>query len=139
LVANREAVRKHWSFFARLLGAAFSLWRAVFLANPARKWDNVYEQAVSFFRTLIEDNIINYPQDKNMSAYSVGYYVNNAKHRLEGIWNEIPTTYQSVARRRLQKLRENDIDERSPPEYWDLLFEALCLAFLYFKSELSKS
>jgi len=44
----------------------------------------------NIFRFLIEDNAINYPQDRTTRAYSAGYYLNNAKFRLREVWDNIP-------------------------------------------------
>lgn len=90
LEKNEIAVKADWRFFSPLLAAAFSLWRAAFLADPDRKWEDIYEHAKTFFKFLIEDNAINYPQDRTTRAYSAGYYLNNAKFRLREVWDYIP-------------------------------------------------
>lgn len=53
------------SVFGLLVGTAFSLWRAAFLVSQAdRDWPNILKQAEDFLDILVEDNAINYPQDK---------------------------------------------------------------------------
>ncbi len=65
-----------------LLGSAFSLWRAVFLAEDDRKINMVENHAKEFLRILIKDNAINYTQDSATRNWTVGYYLNNAYFRL---------------------------------------------------------
>ena len=62
-----------------LIYAAFSLWRAVFLAGSDRDWDSVFKGQKEFLAKLVEDNSISYSDDKNLSAWTVGYYLNVAK------------------------------------------------------------
>lgn len=65
-----------------MLGVAFSLWRAVFLVRDNRDRTNVHEAAEAFLGFLVQDNLINYSQDKATAAWSGGYYLNNALFRL---------------------------------------------------------
>src|SRR5262245_56516567 len=61
-----------------LVGAGFSLWRAVFLIDEERKAPTVANDAAQFLRILIADNAINYVQEDKTRKWSGGYYVNNA-------------------------------------------------------------
>lgn len=129
---NEISVKADWRFFSPLLAAAFSLWRAAFLADPNRKWEDIYEHAKTFFKFLIEDNAINYPQDRTTRAYSAGYYLNNAKFRLRELWDNIPSDiYDADKKKALEPLWETDLDSNSPPDVWDSLYEALCLALRF--------
>jgi hypothetical protein len=65
-----------------MVGAGFSLWRAVFLGNVTLSQDIVAGKAEEFLLTLIEDNAIGYPQDRRMQEWTFGYYVNNAAFRI---------------------------------------------------------
>lgn len=69
--------------FNDLVGAAFSLWRAVFLADQSRDFGSVHEKATDFLQRVVTTNAINFGDDKANSAWSVGYYLDNAKLRLE--------------------------------------------------------
>jgi hypothetical protein len=131
LAENPIPVKADWPFFSPLLAAAFSLWRAAFLADPGRKWQDIYEHAQTFLKFLIEDNAINYPQDRSTRAYSAGYYLNNAKFRLHEIWTKIPDHYEPSKRAKFETFWKTDLDNNSPPDAWDALFEALCLAFRF--------
>src|SRR5256885_2014021 len=59
------------SIFVLLVGTAFSLWRAVFLADSARDWSSMLDHAGTFLDTLIRDNAILYKDDKENAAWSV--------------------------------------------------------------------
>ena len=132
LRSNPIPVKTDWRFFSPLLAAAFSLWRAAFLADPNRKPDDIYDHAVSFFEFLIEDNAISYTQDRKTRAYSAGYYLNNAKFRLHELWKDsIPAHYEQTNRKRFEPIWTTDLDSNSPSDTWDALFEALCLALRY--------
>jgi hypothetical protein len=78
-----EPDKQHSLILQLLLGAAFSLWRAVFLAGSGRELNAVDSHAKEFLQTLIKDNAINYPQDQKTRSWSVGYYLNNAHLRLQ--------------------------------------------------------
>jgi hypothetical protein len=65
-----------------LMGAAFSLWRAVFLAHSFRVPTSIYEAQAKFLGKVLEDNTITYPDDKASKDWTVGYYLENAEHRL---------------------------------------------------------
>jgi hypothetical protein len=65
-----------------LIGAAFSLWRAAFLADVYRDDVTVQESQKRFLAKVLADNAITFADDKANSHWSVGYYLENAKLRL---------------------------------------------------------
>lgn len=65
-----------------LLGSAFSIWRGAFLIKGPRKRNQVTRNAKKFLGILLADNAINYPQDRETSEWTAGYYVNSAHYRL---------------------------------------------------------
>lgn len=78
--AKEEADR--WNL---LLGATFSLWRAVFYAeriDVQRNVSTLNTHAEFFLRRLVEDNQIHYSDEKTSRSWSSGYYLNNAIYRL---------------------------------------------------------
>lgn len=66
------------------IAASFSLWRAVFLADKARTLTSTREAQINFLETVVTTNAINFPDDRRNSAWSVSFYLENAKHRLAG-------------------------------------------------------
>ncbi|MDQ7250544.1 hypothetical protein [Dongia sedimenti] len=85
-----EKNRSTWEdeqFFAAqdMVGAAFSLWRAVFLGEKLSKRKLVYQHFRDFLGGLIEDNAISYVQDKKNREWTFNYYVENARFRLDAL------------------------------------------------------
>jgi hypothetical protein len=81
------------------IASAFSLWRAVFLAEIDRDRESVSKGQRDFLAKVIADNAISYADDKSTRAWSVAYYLDNAKFRLDGpsqdLFGESPgLTYQ---------------------------------------------
>jgi hypothetical protein len=66
-----------------IIYAAFSLWRAVFLAESDRDWEAMFKGQKEFLAKLVEDNTITYTDDKNNRAWTVGFYLNAAKCNIE--------------------------------------------------------
>src|SRR5687767_5913473 len=88
LVLSRErSLKNHPAEFAVLglvVGAAFSLWRAVPLI-PFSEREVIDDEAghiTDLLQYLVHDNAVNYVQEKNTSAWMAGYYLNNARYRL---------------------------------------------------------
>jgi hypothetical protein len=65
-----------------LVAAAFSLWRAVFLAETTRDWHEVRKHQIDFLLSVVTNNAITYSDDKKNRAWTVGYYLSDAKMRL---------------------------------------------------------
>jgi hypothetical protein len=63
------------------IGAAFSLWRAVFLVH-SEDVSQRQSHAKDFLRRVIERNIILFGDDESTRVWSGGYYINNALFRL---------------------------------------------------------
>ena len=89
--SNQEAAGFSHEFH-HLIGAAFSLWRAAFLSSPDRDVSSMDADARRFLGVLIRDNAINFPQDREMRAWTAGYYLNNALFRLHLIYQMVPAT-----------------------------------------------
>jgi hypothetical protein len=66
-----------------LIGAAFSLWRAVFLAETFRTDESIHQSQEAFLAKVISDNSITFGDDKINRAWTVGYYLDDAKLRIE--------------------------------------------------------
>lgn len=115
------------------VGIGFSLWRAAFLSAPGRSTATMHSNARDFLGTLLRDNAINFPQDRETQAWSGGYYVNNAYFRLAVLFKalesnlpevQIPSQYRESVTRWLEE-RER---MTAPPDLsvsWDRAYEAL--------------
>jgi hypothetical protein len=64
------------------IAAAFSLWRAVFLAEIVRNYDTIEKAQEEFLASVISTNSITFSDDRRNSAWTVSFYLENAKHRL---------------------------------------------------------
>lgn len=76
-------------------GAAFSLWRAVFLGETSRGISNLLTALKDFLTKLVRDNAINYSDDKSCSSWTVGYYLTSAKLRLKMACEMLPSEKRS--------------------------------------------
>jgi hypothetical protein len=65
-----------------LIGAAFSLWRAVFLAETVRDVVKIHRSQEAFLQKVITDNAITFADDRDNRHWTVEYYLENAKFRL---------------------------------------------------------
>lgn len=68
-----------------MVGAAFSLWRAIFLTHINKAKRKNYADARDFLRKVVRHNTITYPDDVKFQTWSFGYYLNNCRFRLQAI------------------------------------------------------
>lgn len=67
------------------LGVGFSLWRAVFLVNPKATERPIFTTADvgdRFLLRVIRTNTITFSDDREDSAWTAGYYMNNVRFRM---------------------------------------------------------
>src|SRR5712672_2585573 len=55
---------RHQEAFQLLVGAAFSLWRAIFLTEADRDWKSIRSSVLQFLDKVVTDNAITYHDDK---------------------------------------------------------------------------
>jgi hypothetical protein len=82
---NQPADQRDWvmpTFLDHLIAAAFSLWRAVFLAESIRDWASIHKGQETFLASVLSTNAITFADDRKNRAWTVSYYLENAKHRL---------------------------------------------------------
>jgi hypothetical protein len=77
------------------VGAAFSLWRAVFLVDKdrtQRPLKDTEKAAANFLGRVVETNAITFADDHHAERkdWTVGYYLNNARFRLERLRGHDP-------------------------------------------------
>lgn len=95
-------------FAQESLSVVFSLWRAAFLADKKSKRTEVFSDATQFLEGMIEDNAVNYLQDKNCKEWTFNYYTRNARAALETMHKSWP-----------EKLPAYVDANRSPTERWE--------------------
>jgi hypothetical protein len=78
-----------------MIGATFSLWRAVFLLQvKERKWSNILDAGKEFIERVIETNSISFSDEYSLTkrTWVVGYYLNNARFRAVSSIKELQKT-----------------------------------------------
>jgi hypothetical protein len=83
IVEARADVERIRDPYHLLVGASFSLWRAVFLIEPDFDTKLVVEHSIKFVEKVVRDNTITFKTDQDLQAWSAGYYLNNAFFRIE--------------------------------------------------------
>lgn len=76
-----------------LVGAGFSLWRAVFQAQTDLSIEDNVKASDDFLIKLVHHNSIQYSSEQN--SWSFGYYLNNAKYRIIAIYDRMPEPYKT--------------------------------------------
>jgi hypothetical protein len=83
---HRPALLSGDKFLARaystMAGAAFSLWRAAFLSDIARGWDEALNAGTQILEEVLTTNAIGFPTEHRRRDWVFGYYLNNAIYRL---------------------------------------------------------
>lgn len=76
-----------WFDFAQLmLGANFSYWRAIFLAETSQSQELNIQAMKDFLNPLTFDNGVNFTRDLKSEAWTLGYYMNNCIHRIKATY-----------------------------------------------------
>lgn len=119
-----DAIKR--TVFALLVGAGFSLWRAAFLGDAERKWPAIIGHSEQLLKRLVQDNAVNYTQDRETREWMAGYYINNAQWRLLMAWQKLEnSSLQSNALEKLKRFEDRGAEEESLIELWDTSHEAL--------------
>jgi hypothetical protein len=72
------------SVFSILVGVAFSLWRAAFLADAlTRTWPEALDDAQKLLKTVLRTNTISFGTEHSLQGWTAGHYLKNAKLRLQ--------------------------------------------------------
>jgi len=111
------------AIFGLIVGASFSLWRAVFLAEPKREWEGpggILDGAKDLLDKLLENNAILYSEEKKIEGWSVGYYLNNAYYRIHSALQRLRPQEETEALTRFVKQKERGITKDSPRDVWDI-------------------
>jgi hypothetical protein len=93
-----------------LAAVAFSLWRAVFLADRSGKTEAKLADAEYFLGKMLTDNAIAFTQDRTAREWTFNYYIDNAWYRLN-----------NLDRKKLAPPK----GERTPQKRWEYLQAAL--------------
>jgi len=119
LVNDAESRR----LFGLLVGASFSLWRAVFFAQLERDWvgnDGILSGAKDLLEKVLENNAILFGDEKRIEGWSVGYYLNNAYFRIERALQHLPQSDREPPLVKFSEQVSKGITADSPHEIWDI-------------------
>ncbi len=131
-----EQHKKTRSHTAQLAGAAFSLWRAVFLTESTDSGELLIT-ARSFLEKVVRTNMIGFNDDISMQAWTSGYYLNNAKYRLLLVSKENSSCRnrmrqedsKSYSGKNIEYLLTNEISGKDRQLVWDDCFAGAKIAF----------
>src|SRR6201986_10997 len=105
-----------------LVGALFSLWRAIFLAEATEDWNAVLNNAETFLEKVIRNNAIGYIDDWNNRKWSFLYYLNNARFRLLEFAEVFPEFEKALRQSYLLLAQEGPV-AANPFHSWDATCE----------------
>lgn len=109
----------------RLVGVAFALWRAVFLADRTSKIDMSFKASQDFLKKVLVDNTITFSFDVLHSEWTFRFYADAARQnlrRLKEVW---------------PKLKIGGYETST--EEWDSLLKCFITAHGCMKADLEKS
>lgn len=111
-----------------LLGIAFSLWRAVFLADRKGKAELKVNHAEQFLRKMLVDNAISFAQDRSWKEWAFNYYMGDARLRL----GDLGRFWKDIKPENLQPPE----GKRSSKERWTLLQKTFEIAVEHLAEDL---
>jgi len=120
---------KNWEILGYLLGAGFSLWRAVFQSGHKLETRENFGAGQIFLDEIVRNNAAMYLTELN--SWSLGYYVNNARFRLVDAFERSPSELKtnSDLKSRVDKLHGalNTLEQSLSSSEWENCFHALRL------------
>jgi hypothetical protein len=127
--------RQIMAMFLALNGASFSLWRAPFLITPGfRTFKEACLDARRLRLRILETNSVNFMVDQSTRDWMSGYYLKNAKYRLDevleglrGYWNEAKwsPTFDQDAREHFEDLTKRLGNSGEFRQSWSNVLEHL--------------
>ena len=126
--------------FDPIVGAAFSLWRAVFLTQKDRDWSSVSLSLEKFLYKVITDNSISYQDDKTNSAWTAGYYLDNADLRLYRAWEKLlksPTLSEKALKAPMTFSETWEASLAMTALQWETTYKTTCVLFSLLNPDIS--
>lgn len=110
------------SVFMLLVGAAFSLWRAAFLSNIDREWEDILDTSKSILKELLTTNAVPFSTEHRTRDWMFGYYLNSALFRLDHARSRLGDVPPSEVLTRLADLHEHGLIgiDKTPEAMWDI-------------------
>jgi hypothetical protein len=114
------------------VGAAFSLWRAIFLTETKRDWDSISKSLGDFLERVVMNNTITYQDDKQNRSWTVGYYLGSAQLRLDKAWQKLllsPSLSATALQRGTSSIETWNMSYESTLIEWQMNCDILCKLF----------
>jgi len=132
-LVNASSIEPHWATaWAFLGGAAFSLWRAVFLAETAESgpddWPAIHNNATHFLGEVIRTNTITFTHDDKMRVWTCRYYLHNAYCKLAAAISALRSVEgleSELARSEIQGVLDPSFFRTTRRALWDKAYVAL--------------
>jgi hypothetical protein len=121
-----------WYPMVRMVGIAFSLWRAAFLTHTTGAKKAVYKNMVDYLDKVIKHNSIAFTDDYNMSDQAAPYYTGNARYRLERMYKFDESLLQIPSVAAIHQLLADKREEIQQDVLWDMCYLALKDCYLAY-------
>lgn len=122
-----------WHQLLRMVDIAFSLWRSAFLTNVAQSRKAIHDDVKEFVQKLVETNAISFADDYKLCELTVIYYNNNARYRLERMFEHSPKLVQVPSLIEVALMRSaKDLAGRNQTDLWDKYYLALIDCYRFF-------
>ena len=144
LYSLRDDYEKIWRIefqrkvFLLLVGVAFVLWRAAFLALSTKEWESEQESeskkreaAAELLNYLVTENTLPFPRETKLKPWTFHFYLNDAYFRLEKLRNlgvsllphETIALFDEFIKVWKGVDQESGVVESRPPhEAWDIAY-----------------
>jgi hypothetical protein len=139
-LVNNRAAR---STFLLIVGSAYSLWQAVFLAKRHRSTAEIVRHAAVFLEAVVRDNTVANSADRELLEWSAGYYLNNARYRLVRLREKLAQlrpddVKSSAAFKAFEQLEDTGIDAvtNDITKSWRVAFDCANRGFELLKAEM---
>jgi hypothetical protein len=119
------------------LGQRDEPWRAAFLTNVGNNPEITFSKSKEFLKRILTHNAIGFSDDFTNRDYTVGYYIANARYRIERMtkYNSSLGDIDSV-KAVINIGNDDNTVKRSQEVIWDMCYDALCACFGDFKKKL---
>ena len=135
-----ETGNRNRSTVSLFVGAGYSLWRAAFLVDATREDTTITSSAQDLLAKVVAENTITFQDDRRMRNWTVGYYLNNARHRIDRIIQKklVLDATELSEFKEFTDFHAGSFDpETDSRRIWGIYLDALNRAFVNFRSRVT--
>ena len=139
---NDSILKNRQDFYkiTRMVQTAFSLWRSAFLTNVENKHAEILKHQKEFLERTLATNAIGFSEEFGRSDFTVAYYNNNAKYRLERECKYDEELEHTSEFQKLLEIGKNDDEKpRKQVAIWNICYHALNKCFSKFEARLTQA